>query len=268
MALLPLFVILSIAPATAQPAQRIVSLNLCADLLLVDLVRPSRIAALSRNALNPSLNPDPEKMAGFRLTGRTAEEALALNPDLVLAGAFAGRDAKAFLRGQGIPVVEVGIADTVEGIASVIRQTGDALGVPDEAAALVASMERPAPPPGARPRALNLQRRGFVAGRQTLMDDLMRRAGLENAASFEGYRQFDAEGLMQLDTDIIVLSKAPGAPSDQGEALLQHPALQAHFGTALHVVVPGNLTVCAGPHVARAVDILRGARLEFLQTDR
>ncbi|MGE0233651.1 MAG: ABC transporter substrate-binding protein [Flavobacteriaceae bacterium] len=260
--------IIACAPAKAEPAQRIVSLNLCADLLLVDLVPPSRIAALSRNARNPSLNPEPEKMAGFTLTGRTAEEALALDPDLVLAGAFAGRDAKAFLRGQGIPVVEVGIADTVEGIASVIRQTGEALGAPERAAVLIAAMERPAPPPGERPKALNLQRRGFVAGRNTLMDDLMRRAGLENAAPFEGYRQFDAEGLMQLDADIIVLSKAPGAPTDQGEALLQHPALQAHFGEALNVVVPGNLTVCAGPHVARAVDILRGARAAFLTSGR
>lgn len=265
---MPVAVILSHAPVVAEPAQRIVSLNLCADLLLVDLVEPSRIAALSRNARNESLNPEPEKMAGFRLTGRTAEEALALGPDLVLAGAFAGRDAKAFLRAQGIPVFEVGIADTVNGIATVIRQTGDALNAADRAAQLIASMERPAPPDGKRPTALNLQRRGFVAGRNTLMDDLMRRAGLENAAPFDGYRQFDAEGLMQLDADIIVLSKAPGAPADQGEALLQHPALQAHFGAAINVVVPGNLTVCAGPHVARAIDLLRGARSAFLKSER
>jgi len=251
-------------PAAAGSPQRIVSLNLCADLLLVDLVDRSQIAALSRNARDPQYNPDPAKMEGFRLTGRTAEEAFALKPDLVLAGAFAGREAKAFLSSQGIPIVEVGIADTVDGIAEVIRQTGASLGAEERAEALIASMVRPAPPAGERPKALNLQRRGFVAGRGTLMDDLMTRAGLDNAASFSGYRHLDAEGLMGLRTDIVILNKVPGSPVDQGEALLEHPALRAHFGKALTVIVPSSLTVCAGPHVAGALDRLGRAREAFL----
>ncbi|MGE0845983.1 MAG: ABC transporter substrate-binding protein [Flavobacteriaceae bacterium] len=249
--------------AAAGP-QRIVSVNACADILLVDLVEPGRIVALSRNAGDPRLIPDPAKTAGFPRVGRTAEEAYALKPDLVLAGAFAGRDAKAFLRAHGVDVVDVGIAARLADVPGVILETGRALGEEARAARLAAGLDFPEPPPGPRPRALNLQRRGVIAGRGTLTDDLMHAAGLENAAPFEGYARLDAERLMTLDADLIVLNQEPGTPADQGEALLEHPALRAHFAGARRVVLPGNLTVCAGPHLIRAVEVLREAREQLL----
>src|SRR5690606_8616627 len=59
-----LALVYALAPAAAEPPKRIVSLNLCTDQLLVDLVAPQRIGALSRLAADPALSSISDRIAG------------------------------------------------------------------------------------------------------------------------------------------------------------------------------------------------------------
>ncbi|MBK9079818.1 MAG: hypothetical protein IPL91_12170 [Hyphomicrobium sp.] len=72
----------------AEPPRRIVSLNLCTDQLLLDLVEPERIAGVSYLATDPTLSADAVRLEPFKKLKGTAEEVLALHPDLVIAGEY------------------------------------------------------------------------------------------------------------------------------------------------------------------------------------
>ena len=69
-------------------ARRIVSLDLCTDQLLVELVARERIAAVTYLAAHASLSAIPEQARGLPITHGGAEDVLRLDPDLVLAGPF------------------------------------------------------------------------------------------------------------------------------------------------------------------------------------
>src|SRR3546814_5557596 len=70
------------APATRGG---IVSTNPCADQILVSLVQPERIAAISHYSQDPAATSLPPEVARrYRVTAGTAEEVIALRPDLVV----------------------------------------------------------------------------------------------------------------------------------------------------------------------------------------
>src|SRR5690348_12368289 len=74
-------------PALAKP-QRIVSLDLCTDQLLLELAPRAHIAAVTHLASDASVSAIPEKARGIPITHGAAEEVLAYDPDLILAGPF------------------------------------------------------------------------------------------------------------------------------------------------------------------------------------
>src|SRR3979409_1159971 len=89
--LLGLAAMLAVRPgvdgARAEPPtpQRIVSLTVCADQLLLDLVSRDRIAAPTYLAVDPTVSMRVEESRGLKGVHWLAEEILALQPDLVIA---------------------------------------------------------------------------------------------------------------------------------------------------------------------------------------
>ena len=87
--------------ARAAAPARIVSLNVCTDQILVDLVPRHRIAAVTHLATDPLSAAHPERAAGLPSTRGSAEEVLAKDPDLMLAGQYSTIAAVALLRRLG-----------------------------------------------------------------------------------------------------------------------------------------------------------------------
>ncbi|WP_240047569.1 hypothetical protein [Sphingomonas panacisoli] len=82
---------LALAGCSAQPVRTggIVSTNPCADQLLLALVPPERVAAISHYSQEAAATSIPLDLARrFRGTAGTAEEVVAMKPDLVLASSF------------------------------------------------------------------------------------------------------------------------------------------------------------------------------------
>ncbi|MGL4975962.1 MAG: ABC transporter substrate-binding protein, partial [Bosea sp. (in: a-proteobacteria)] len=108
-------------------------------------------------------------------------------------------------------------------------------------------------------RVLPLSRRGWVAGRESLMSDLLRHAGLINVAGEAGLRAggfLTLEAIVKLRPDAILISREDGRAEDQGRALLLHPAIAALFPPERRIVLPESLSVCGGPMLVEAMNRL------------
>ena len=107
--------------ARAQAPQRIVSLTVCTDQPLLDLVPRKRIAALSYLAVDPTLSLKVDEARGLKLVRGMAEEVLALKPDLVIAQEYSTTATVDLLQRLGFRVVLVPLATDFAGMRRAIR---------------------------------------------------------------------------------------------------------------------------------------------------
>ena len=257
--------ILWIAAGPGLADERVVSLNLCTDQLLVQLADRAQIASLSFLAADPDLSFVAERIDGIALNHGAREEILPLEPDLVLAGAFAARPAVRLLQAQNVPVIDLPLADDFETIADQTRLIADAVGRPERGEALLAEMAAilaDAEAAQSNGTAVAYQANGFTAGAGTLTDAVLIAAGYRNAAAeagLSGYGFLPLEHLVAQPPDVLIAPAGmPGRPS-LAEALLVHPALAALAGRMDRLAIPSALLACGGPFTAEAVGLLAAA---------
>jgi iron complex transport system substrate-binding protein len=239
-----------LASLPALAADRVVSLNLCTDQMLV-LLAPQKIAALSPLARDPALSFVAQEAAHLPIVRASAEAVLRLHPDLVLAATFGAQTTLALLEQEGMPVLRVDLPQDFDGIRKQTRLLATALGAQARGEALLAAMDASLDelPRRSHPiRALVWEPRGFTAGPGSLMDAVLRSAGLINAS--DG-RRVGLEALLRQPPDLLVVPAAPDFPS-LASAQLDHPALANVHRRA----VPPALTLCAGPFTAEAAVLL------------
>lgn len=251
--LVPLLALLG-AAAPAKP-QRIVSLNLCADQYLMALADRSQIAALSRNARDPGMSADAAKAKRYPITRGAAEDVLALRPDLIVAAPGRVQATIAQMRGRRIAMLDVAAADRYADIVGQIRDVARAIGHPARGEALIARMNAGmalVPPDAGRGRvAAYYQRRGYLTGTGTLVDELLRRVGLRNLATLLGKPPLARVGLEELARarpDYLIVESETDRIADQGTEMLHHPLL----AKIPRVRLPQAWTVCGGPAYVRA----------------
>lgn len=241
------------APAEAQPA-RVVSINLCADQLLVALAAPGQIAALSPLARDKSLSYVARDAAAYPVHRGTAEDLVRAKADLILVGPYDNRYLKSFIAEKGVPVLTLGHWTSLDQGRAEIRKLAAALGTPERGAELIASIDRAladnraiAP---AHTSAVMLHRRGYVSGTDGISAEVAASIGLKDAAPALGLPQggfVPLEQLIAAKPDFIVVSDARAKAEDQGTALLQHPALATLYPAKKRIVLPDRLTICGGP---------------------
>lgn len=251
-----------LATSPSLAAERVVSLNLCTDQLLVLLADPRQIVSVSFLAADPDLSYVADRIDGIPLNHGALEEILPLDPDLVLAGAFAARPAVRLLQSQDIPVIDLPLANDFAAITEQTRVVAAAIGQEERGEELVAEMaailaDAPAVDPGRT--ALAYQANGFTAGSDTLTDAVLTAAGYRNAAAeagLVGYGFLPLEHLVAQPPDVLIAPETlPGRPS-LAEALLVHPALTALGDRVDRLQIPSALLACGGPFTAQAVAAL------------
>lgn len=247
------------APCTAAAAgapARVVSLNLCADELILRLADRAQVAAVTYLARDPRGSTVAAQAAGLPVTRGLSEEIVALRPDLVIAGAFTTRMTVGMLKRIGFPLLELGVPADLDGVRAQIRTVASALGHADRGEALVADLDarlarivRPARPL----RVLVLRPNAFTVAPGGLGDALIRAAGLSNVAAELGQDrlgQVPLEAAAFSDADLIALDEdEPGTPS-LADTLLRHPVLDALRRQGRTLSIPNRLWTCPGPQVA------------------
>jgi iron complex transport system substrate-binding protein len=251
--------------------QRIVSLNLCTDELVLRLAEPGRIASVTWLSQDPRSSTVAGLAARVPANHGRAEEVLRFDPDLVLAGTFTTRVTVAFLKQVGIPVLELGVPQTLDGVRVQIREVAHALGETARGERMIAGMEarfaaarrREA---GDRPsdiRAVVLRPNGFTVGPGTLVDEMISLAGLRNLAAelhIESYGQIPLETAIMAGADMLIVDAERDTLPSLATELLRHPALAKLSRRISTAALPSRLWTCAGPQLADAVSDLIEAR--------
>ena len=255
----------SAAAAAVQAApkpQRIVSLDLCADQLLVELVAPERIAAVTHLAADPEVSASWQKAKGLPITRGAAEDVLRHRPDLVLAGPFGVAPTVGLLKRLNANVVIVPSANDIAGVRAAVRVVATAVGEEARGEAVLAAFDRrlaaikPPLPQSPQPSAIIYQVGGAVSGAGSLADAALAAAGFRNKAT--EYRltrggEVPLELLGAAPPDLLVLSSTADEYRTVVSDNLRHPVLKRLRAEHASVVLPWRLWLCGTPQIADTI---------------
>ena len=216
------------APSIASKPQRIMSLNLCTDLLLLQIVPKGRIASVTFMAPQAAAALFPGRAAGIALNHDRAEDVINARPDLILDSNLGAPLTRTMAKRLGARVVEVKDANSFADIRDIVRQVGDAVGEPQRAAALIARMdatlaELAAHPPARRLRVVAWSGGSAVPGKGSLTDAIITAAGAVNIAAQPGQAEssFGVEQLLAARPDALLYGGAtlgqPSLVTDEGQ---------------------------------------------------
>jgi iron complex transport system substrate-binding protein len=254
--------------AHADKPSRIVSLDLCADQLLMELVERSRIAAVTHLAADPSVSAIPEKARGIPITHGAAEDVLRYDPDLVLAGPFGVSATVSLLRRVGRNVTIVPQPQDLDGVRAAVRAVAAAVDEVAPGEAMVADFDRRLarlPPAGgsAVPTAVIYQIGGAVSGAGSLADVALAVAGFRNMSGM--YRltrggRAPLEALVARPPDLLVRASAPEEYRTVLADNLRHPAISWLRRRGALLELPWRYWLCGTTHIADAIERLAKAR--------
>jgi len=251
--------------------QRIVSMNLCTDELLMRIVDPSRIAGvtyLSQQPVNAPLGLDhiAEKLS---VNHGLAEEVIKLNPDLILAGAYTTSTATNLLRSLGYQVVTFDPENTFADMRANIRRLAALTGDTDKAEQVIADFDarlaqlQSEIPPGEKPVFADIGVNNFIAGGDTLYTEVVNAGGyrtLGQALGYSGYRNVPLETVLTVRPALISTATPWTSPPSMSTMALGHPALRTLVAQTPQVSIPERYTTCGAPSLLGAVEILVEAR--------
>jgi iron complex transport system substrate-binding protein len=210
------------------PPMRIMSLNVCTDLLLLEIAPKARIASVTFLAPEAARALFPGRAAGIPLNRGSAEDVVKIKPDLILESGLSSPLTGAMARRVGGRVVDVKDANSFADIRDIVRQVGGEVGEPARAAALIRQMDATladlaAHPPRRRLRVVAWSGGSAVPGEDSLTDAIITAAGAVNIAAQPGSAEssFGVEELLVAQPDALLFGGAtlgrPSLLSDEGQ---------------------------------------------------
>ena len=251
---------LSGTAGAAEVPQRVMSLNLCTDQLVLQLLPPERITSVSYLSRSPEYSYLSTQALGVPVNYGTGEEVLRERPDIVITGLASTPTVRALLRRIGASLVEVPPAENFDSIRAVTRTVARAIGAEEKAEALIAEMDtaladlaRTAP--SRRIVVAGWDGAGNLPAEGTLFDAILNAAGGENIAdrirtsAFNGYTSFDLEQLVALRPDVLAYGNARAGSLDLSGEQLRHPVIRRLFA-GRQITYPETLYACGLPQSA------------------
>lgn len=255
-----------LAAADAPPRpQRIMSMNLCTDLLLLELVPKARLGSVTYLAHDGAQVLFPGADAGIVINHGTPEDIVNLKPDLIVAGDFSTAMTRALAKRVGARLVEVKSAATFADIRTNLRRLGAEVGEPARAEVLIRRMDATlaelAATAPARPMRVVVWSGGTtVPGRDTLTGAIVAAAGARNVAAVPGISDstFGVEELLAARPDALLYAAAdPGVRSlttDEG-----HHRVVRRLYAGRRIAFNGIVHSCGLPQSADGARDLRRA---------
>jgi iron complex transport system substrate-binding protein len=198
--------------------QRVISVNIASDEILLGLIPTMRIAALSYLSAEPGISHVVEaaKAVSVKIRAQT-EPIVALQPDLVLVPDWLPAEFPLALRDAGMPVYVFKTASSIADIRRNIHEIAQVLGEKEQGGKLVAAMDAELKavadklqrlPDAERVTVARVSTMGGSGGAGTSFDDICRHAGVRNAGALAGLGKTGSltqEQLVQIDPDIFLL---------------------------------------------------------------
>ena len=197
-------------------AKRIVSLTSAYEPILLDMVGPSRLGAVSFLSKTKGYGPNYElaKSVKVSLYSYAVEKIVYLHPDLVIAPEYISRDVLDGLEHMGIPVVIISSPKTVQETIELVERLGHVVGAEDSARNMTTKMKQDIEDV----KALSVETKGQVvismssmegfSGTGSLFDDMTRVMGLVNGPSYLRYAPrtaFTEERIIEMNPNVILI---------------------------------------------------------------
>lgn len=246
--------------AAAEAPRRVASLNLSADELLVQMLPPERVIAVTRWADDAEMSTVAGRVpaAAARLPRADLERLIALRPDLVVVSEYTDADFLHLLEKSGLRHHRLRGLASLPGIEAAIRELGAAVGAPEAAERLVSRMQRllselASRLRGAPPVRVLYWANPHTAGAGTAFDTLITTAGGANVGrelGLSGIVPLAGERAFEAQPDVWLVTAGSGTR----QALLRHPLLSqtraAREGRILEI--PNRLLVTLSDQAADA----------------
>ena len=254
--------------AHASP-QRIVSIGLCTDQLLLLLADREQIASLSNWALDERMSYMRDAVGDIPINHASIEEIILLEPDLVIASEFVGRDTMQYLQRLGYPVAQLPVPTSVAETYDLIRQMGRHIGNSGRAESMVDSMRQQLMEIRSRyanrpPKTLvTYGPNGYTIGANTLENDIFLQAGYRNLAAemgIEGFQSISLERLIAADPDVLQVDRDLSRQNALATSRLTHPVITKIMRHREPLDIPLRLRICAGPMLIEAVEMMAARR--------
>lgn len=260
MALLLLALVSAARPATA--ALRVVSMNPSLTRMLIALDAQATLVGVDEFSARSEVSVEHLPRVGG-LFNPSLEAVVALRPDLVVVvPSVAQRDFRDRLRELGIDVLELPNI-TLDQVLASVSELGARVDRVEAAQTRVEQIRRTwsdiAQRAAKRPRrtaVLVLQRDPlYVAGAGSFLDEMLRAAGVENAAArfSDPYPRVGIEWLIATAPEIIIDSTKDPVPA--AEHWSRWPSIPAVAASQVFAVSAGNVTL-PGPYLDRSLQIL------------
>lgn len=238
------------------PPRHVVSAFLCTDEYVFRLLPRARIAALSYLAsdTHPVVSTIAAGAKGIPVVRASAEQILALHPDLVITYQNTNAAQTQLLRRTGIKVFEVPWAQSLADVRRIARMLGTELHAPRRAEAMIAEMdamlrkarmEAPHPPV----RTLIYEPNGYATG-GGVTDEIMAAAGLRNVGAGAHTTRsgtLPVETVLALKPELLIFNGENAARPARADLILRHPALAALDKTTFTVRTSLVPLLCPGP---------------------
>lgn len=263
-----LLTFLQAPPAAAEP-QRIVSMGLCTDQLLLLLAERRQVASLSVWSVDRNMSHLADRVGDIPLNNASIEDVVRYRPDLVLTSQFAAWDTAKFLRQLGYDVRQIPQAKSIADIYELLRLVGDWTGKRERAQMLIEQMqlrlqeirqryaERP------QKSVIVYAPNGFTIGANTLEHDIFSHAGYRNLAAemgIDGHKTIALERLIAADPDVLQIDRNLSRPDSLATAYVGHPVLDKLLREREFLDIPVALRICAGPMIVDAVEMMAARR--------
>jgi len=223
------------AMAASMPAKpvRVMSLKICTDALLLDLLPPARIASVTFMAQEPAALRFWPQAARVAVNHGSAEEILATRPDLILTDPYMPASMRTLLAKSGARVLEVPPAENFQQIRAVTRMVARALGETARGEALIARMDRElaavrARRPAKPVRVAEWGNGGYVPGAGGLFGAMLDAAGGASIVK-GGMGYYDVEALIAADPDVLVYGDTYRGTASLRSDQDNHPALMKRY---------------------------------------
>jgi iron complex transport system substrate-binding protein len=220
------------ARISAQDYARIVSMSTIADQVLIEIVEPSRLVAVSAHTLRTQTSPAYQDKIGVERP-RDVETIIELRPDIVFINNFVDRRQVERLKDANLNVFDLGEMRGLETLLPNIRQLAAVLNVPKRGERLAHELVRQLEAVSAGMSEQD-KRRGLYVGIHgdrlfggaagTSFHDVLVAAGLIDVAAeagFRGWPAYTGEQLLSLDPPWIITN------TGTEQSLCRHPGFQS-----------------------------------------
>lgn len=274
----------NIVEFTSKP-QRVYATTLSIEELLVELLPPERIAAISTDAVddNYSLIVDKAQRISKKVPPRiNVESVVALRPDLVIVQANVNKAYIDALKDVGLKVFVTKVPTTINMVKSRIIKISEAVGEVEKGKLIIGDMNKKlssvdskvgALPKNKRKIAIAYSMLGAFGSKDGLYNDICERSGLLNGAAMAGLvrgEHLSKERIVDINPDVLIFpsysSTQKGDVERMRQEVLNDPSLQTTNAIVNnnYIIINDRYRYSASQYIADGVlDISRKAYPEL-----